>query len=392
MTRMLRVPYWRLSGYYFFYFAFVGVFSPYFGLYLQSLSFSAWDISVLMTQMQVMRLVGPYFWSALVDRFDLRMPVIRTSGVATLLVFCTLFFVQGFGALLLCIGLFSFFWVAALPLVETATFDHLRNDPGRYSRIRLWGSVGFIVTVLGAGALLDRTAPGNQLWLCAVCLAGLMGCGLSIPDSEQPRQHQEHPSIGSIVRQPPVAALLIACVLMSAAHGALYVFYAIFLSGHGYSRSMVGTLWTLGVLVEIGLFFYMGRVMQRFSLRAILLASLGAAAIRFVTIGLAVDSVVVLALAQLLHGLTYAAFHSAAIAAISRWFPGNTRARGQALYSSLSFGAGGAVGGLVSGWAWETFGGEVAFASGSLFAILGLLVMYRWGFDPPAQRREAYVS
>ena len=388
---MLLVPYWRLSGYYFFYFAFVGVFSPYFGLYLQSLSFSAWDISVLMTQMQLMRLVGPYFWSALVDRFDLRMAVIRTSGAATLLLFCTLFFVRSFEALLLCIGLFSFFWVAALPLVETATFDHLRNDPGRYSRIRLWGSVGFIATVLGAGALLDHSSPGSQLWLCAACLAGLMGCGLSIPDSPQAHPHQEQPSIGRILRQPHVIALLTACVFMSAAHGALYVFYAIFLSEHGYSKSMVGTLWTLGVLVEIGLFFYMGRIMQRFSLRAILLASLGAAAIRFVTIGLAVDSPVVLAIAQLLHGLTFAAFHSAAIAAISRWFAGNTRARGQAVYSSLSFGAGGAIGGLVSGWAWEYFGGRVAFASGSLFAVLGLLVMYRWGFELPAERREAQV-
>lgn len=389
---MLPVPYWRLSGYYFFYFAFVGVFSPYFGLYLQSLTFSAWEISILMTQMQMMRLVGPYFWSALVDRFDLRMAVIRASGVATLLLFCTLFFVRSFEALLLCIGLFSFFWVAALPLVETATFDHLRNDPGRYSRIRLWGSVGFIVTVLGAGALLDRSSSGSQLWLCAACLAGLMGCGLSLPDSPQSHPHESHPSIGSIVRQPQVVALLAACIFMSAAHGALYVFYAIFLSEHGYSKSMVGALWTLGVLVEIGLFFYMGQIMRRFALRAILLASLGAAAIRFVMIGLAVDSVTLLALAQLLHGLTFAAFHSAAIASISRWFPGNTRARGQALYSSLSFGAGGAVGGLVSGWAWEIFGGKVAFASGSLFAVFGLLVLYRWGFDPPAQRSEVTVS
>ena len=389
---MFPVPYWRLSGYYFFYFAFVGVFSPYFGLYLQSLSFSAWDISVLMTQMQVMRLVGPYFWSALVDRFDLRMAVIRASGAATLLLFCTLFFVRSFEALLLCIGLFSFFWVAALPLVETATFDHLRNDPGRYSRIRLWGSVGFIATVLGAGALLDRSLPGSQLWLCAACLAGLMGCGLSIPDSPQAHLHPEQPSIGRILRQSHVIALLVACVFMSAAHGALYVFYAIFLSEHGYSKSMVGTLWTLGVLVEIGLFFYMGRIMQRFSLRAILLVSLGAAAIRFVTIGLAVDSVVIIALAQLLHGLTFATFHSAAIAAISRWFVGGTRARGQAVYSSLSFGAGGAVGGLVSGWAWECFGGQAAFASGSLFAVIGLLVIYRWGFEPSVGEREAHVS
>ena len=115
---MSPVPYWRLSSYYFFYFAFIGVFTPYFGLYLQSLEFSAWDISVLMTQMQLMRLIGPYFWSALVDRFGHRMPVIRLTGLATLLVFGIFFFASRFEVLLVALGLFSFFWVAALPLVS----------------------------------------------------------------------------------------------------------------------------------------------------------------------------------------------------------------------------------------------------------------------------------
>jgi MFS family permease len=70
---MHALPYWRLSGYYFFYFAFIGAFSPYFGLYLQSLSFSAWDIGLLMSQMQLMRLFGPYLWGWLADRFGRRL-------------------------------------------------------------------------------------------------------------------------------------------------------------------------------------------------------------------------------------------------------------------------------------------------------------------------------
>ena len=133
---MLPVPYWRLSGYYFFYFAFIGAFSPYFGLYLQSLTFSAWDISVLMTQMQIMRLAGPFCWSALVDRVGARMTIIRVTSAITLAVFCVFFFVARFEVLLISLALFAFFWVAALPLVETLTFDHLRDEPARYSRIR----------------------------------------------------------------------------------------------------------------------------------------------------------------------------------------------------------------------------------------------------------------
>ena len=378
---MFPVPYWRLSSYYFFYFAFIGVFTPYFGLYLQSLEFSAWDISVLMTQMQLMRLIGPYFWSALVDRFGHRMPVIRLTGLATLLVFGIFFFASRFEVLLVALGLFSFFWVAALPLVETLTFDHLRENPARYSRIRLWGSIGFILAVLAVGALLDHWPLSSLLWAILLSLAGIMLCGLSIPEAAAAHGHDAHPPVARILRQPRVRALLAACFAMSAAHGALHIFYSIFLSAHGYSKSLVGGLWTLGVLAEIAVFLGMAQVMRRVSLRQILLVSFAAAAVRFVAIGYAVDHVAILVLAQLLHGLTFGAFHAAAIAAINRWFPGNTRSRGQALYSSLSFGAGGLVGGLISGLAWDRLGGGLTFSLGTLFALVGLVVVAIWVFD-----------
>ena len=114
---MHPLPYWRLSGYYFFYFAFIGAFSPYFGLYLQSLNFSAWDIGLLMSQMQLMRLAGPFFWSALADRTGKRIAVIRLTGIATFALFCVFFTARRFGIVLATMSCFSFFWVAALPLL-----------------------------------------------------------------------------------------------------------------------------------------------------------------------------------------------------------------------------------------------------------------------------------
>ena len=133
---MHALPYWRLSGYYFFYFAFVGAFSPYFGLYLQSLSFSAWDIGLLMSQMQLMRLCAPFLWGALADHLAQRMAVVRLAALLSLIGFAGFFAVQGFVPVLLAMALLAFFWSAALPLVETVTFDHLRDQSGRYSRIR----------------------------------------------------------------------------------------------------------------------------------------------------------------------------------------------------------------------------------------------------------------
>ena len=177
---MHRLPYWRLSAYYFFYFAFLGAFSPYFGLYLQSLSFSAWDIGLLMSQMMLMRLFGPYLWGALADRFGQRLAIIRLTSLLALLAFSVFFFIDSFEAFLVAMAVLAFFWVAALPLVESLTFDHLRENPARYSRIRLWGSIGFIAAVVGTGALLDHLPLPNLLWVSAVALAGILLCALPV--------------------------------------------------------------------------------------------------------------------------------------------------------------------------------------------------------------------
>jgi PPP family 3-phenylpropionic acid transporter len=382
---MHPLPYWRLSGYYFFYFAFIGAFSPYFGLYLQSLSFSAWDIGLLMSQMQLMRLFGPYLWGALADRLARRVPIIRLAGVLSLIGFSAFFFVRSFEAFLLAMAVLSFFWSAALPLVETVTFDHLRDEPARYSRIRLWGSVGFIVAVMGTGALLDHVALPSLLWVIVATLSGILVYALVVPEAPVHVHFAEHPPVGEILRQPRVRALFASCFAMSAAHGALYIFYSIYLADHGYSKSLVGGLWSLGVLAEIAVFYYMSRLMRRFGLRSILLASFAAAVLRFLMIGWGVESLTVIVLAQLLHGLTFGAYHAAAITAVNSWFPGRSQARGQALYSSLSFGAGGLLGGLLSGWMWDGIGAALTFTLSAVFALLGLLLVALWVREAESQ-------
>jgi len=372
------LPYWRLSGYYFFHFAFVGVFQPYFGLYLQSLHLSSWEIGLILSQMALMRLCSPAVWGWLADRLHVRIPLVRLAAAVSLVVFNGFFFAKTLIPLLGAMALLAFFWSAALPLMETVVFDHLHAEPSRYSRIRIWGSIGFIVTVLATGALLDHLPPSSVLWMSFALMGGILGCALLVPESPTPPQHVETPPVSTILAQPRVRALLGACFLMSAAHGALYLFYSIFLADHGYSKTLVGSLWFLGVIAEIGVFFFMARLLHRFSLRHILLASFVAASIRFVLIGWGVDSLAVLLFAQLLHGLTFGAYHAAAIAAINRWFPGRCQARGQALYSSLSFGAGGLVGGLVSGWSWDRLGGGATFGLGAGFAVLGLVLVWGW--------------
>lgn len=375
---MHRFPYWRLSAYYFTYFAFIGVFLPYFGLYLQSLSFSAWEIGLLMSQMQLVRVFGPYLWGMLADRTGQRLTIIRLTGLMTPIVFSVFFFISRFEAFLIAIAVLAFFWAAALPLVEALTFDHLRERASRYSRVRMWGSIGYITAVLGTGFLLDYLPLSSLQWICLFTLVGIPCCAYALPEIAPHQSTQEPLPVLKILCRTPVAALFAACFAMSAAHGALNIFYSILLSDHGYTKSVVGSLLSLGVLSEIVAFLVMSWVMRHCRLRRILLLSFAVAVVRFMMIGWGVATPAILVLAQLLHGLTFGSFHAAAITAVNRWFPGRSRSRGQALYASLTFGAGGLLGGMLSGWAWDHLGGELTFALSSLYALVGLILIAGW--------------
>ena len=380
------LPYWRLSLYYFFYFAFIGIFSPYFTLYLQSLTMSAADIALLMSQMQLMRLVAPAFWGWLADKRGRRVDIIRLSALCACIGFTGFFLTDNFVQLFIPMTLMAFFWSAALPLVESLTFSHLADESHRYSRIRVWGSVGFIVAVLLGGALLDHLPIGDVPAMVFVVLLGILVMAFRLPEGQrqnraigEPTPESEAPmaTLMSVLRERQVWMLLLACFLMSSAHGVYYVFYSIHLDDLGYSKGVIGLLWSLGVLVEIGLFMVMAPLMQRYSLRGLLLATYAVAVARFMMIGWGAESLILLLIAQTMHGFTFGVHHAAAIAAVNRWFPQHIHARGQALYSSISFGGGGLFGGVVSGLVWDPLGAGWAFTLGALFALGGWFCIAR---------------
>ena len=369
-------PLGRLSAWYFFYFAFVGAFAPYFTLYLQDIGQSAWEIGVLMSVPQVMRLLAPNLWGWLADHLGLRAAVVKFAALGSVLGFCIFFLTREYVPMLAAMTLVWFFWSAALPLVEAMTLDRLAGQTERYGRIRLWGSIGFIVSVLGLGGLLDRLPIAAVLWACLFILASVLASALTLREMKVGAGGTALP-VGEQLRRPEVIVLLAACFFMSVAHGPLYVFYSIHLVDHGYDKMSVGLLWSLGVVAEILVFLMMPRLIKRYSLRGILLASFGLAVLRFLLIGWGADYQSVMVFAQILHGATFGAYHAGAMAALIRWFEPAQQARVQGVYGSVSFGAGGMVGGLISGQAWDVLGAGMTYTLASLFAACGLLLIWR---------------
>jgi PPP family 3-phenylpropionic acid transporter len=366
---------WRIAGFYFFYYAFVGMFAPYWSLYLKSLHFDAIEISILLSIQPVMRMLAPSIWGWLADHTGKRLLVVQIAATLSALFYLGVFITSSFWGMFLVLTLMAFFWSASMPLVEATTMSYLGKNTAHYGRIRSWGSIGFIVAVVGLGYAFDYVAISWILWAGLVCEIGILIFSRQIPRTEVFAHHTDHQSIKQIILQPRVLVLFGAAFLMCVAHGPYYTFYSIYLVEHGYAKSAIGGLWALGVICEIGVFFVMPALVRRFGFNRILLISFSAAVLRFLLIGWAVDWLVLLLLAQVMHALTFGAYHAASVGLVHEFFKGRHQSKGQALFGSITYGAGGVAGGLASGPIWQHWGATVLYSMSAVAAMLGLLLM-----------------
>lgn len=375
------IPYWRLSGFYFFYFASLGVLVPYWSLYLKSLGYNSLTIGGLVAILPATKLIAPYIWGWLADHTRRSMFIIRLASVLALLSFSLVFVSQQLWWLSFAMVLFSFFWNATLPQFEAMTLNHLGNDTHRYSMIRLWGSLGFIIIVVLIGGLLESYGTDLIPLVVLITFVIIALTSFVVPEKLN-TPHSDHSPIWHVIKQPKVLAFLAVCFLMLCSHGPYYTFYTIFLQEQGYSSYMIGVLWAVGVLAEVMVFLLMSRLLPVFGARKLLIVTLILTTIRWLMIGFFVTDLTMLFLAQLIHAFSFGVFHSVGISLVHDYFTGSHQGRGQALYSSVSFGAGVAVGSLISGMVWDRWGAGVLFVFASCCTILALGIVWKFIQSP----------
>lgn len=368
------MPYWRLSGFYFFYFALLGAWLPFWPLYLKDLGYHAEAIGYLAGVMMATKIVAPNIWGWLADRTGRRMSIVRSGALLSLLIFLGVFADDGFWWLVIIIAGYSFFWNAILAQFEVVTLSHLPGRYDRYSQIRVWGSIGFVIAVVVLGFVFDLIAITYLPWILTALLLGIWLSSLSVNERPAPsKSGEEKPQIWQVLKQPTVIAFLVSCFLLQISHGPYYTFFSVFLEDHGYDRASTGLLWSLGVMAEVIVFVFMHRLLQRFSLRHIMFASFFLSALRWFLIAYLADNLAVLLFAQVLHAASFGTAHAFAVELVRKYFAGGLEGQGMALYSGVSFGAGGAVGAVASGWAWEV-NPMATFVAAGFCCVLALLV------------------
>ncbi|HMM44580.1 MAG TPA: MFS transporter [Candidatus Macondimonas sp.] len=368
-----------LAGFYFFHFGLLGLLMPYLPLYLQGRGLSGGLIGLLMGCFMGTKLIGPPLIGRWIDRRGDLVSPLRWSLGAVLGAWLLFGQAQGAALLSLSFVVFTLAWNATLPPFETLTLHRLGPAGiGGYGRVRLWGSVGFIVAS-GAGSvwLARSTALIQHLPLAGLMMVtGMLICGwLQVP--ARPTVRSMPPADGRArLRRPGVAAFLVTVFLLNLSHGPYYAYLTLYLESLGYGSRQIGLLWALGVVAEIGLFWAAPMLFQRFSRRHLLLTALALTVVRWALIAALANRPAALVAAQMLHLASFGLCHAVGMSYVYALFPGPLQGRGQALYSALGFGAGGLTGGVLAGLLWSAGWRGELYLMAALAAVLALIVAW----------------
>ena len=368
----------KLSLFYFIYFSLLGVMAPYLGLYLEDQGFSLFEIAQLTSLLLFTKIVAPMLWGAWADRYQNRMMLVRVGALMTAVCYLGFFIAETFWHYAVIIVLFSSFWNAILPQFEVVTLLSLGGQKDRYSRIRLWGSIGFIVSVVLMGWLFEISGvylfPVTLLIIVtAIFLASLFKFNEKEP---QTKSALVLPGFGKQLKRRDTLLFFCSCFLLQVSHGAYYTYFSIFLESIDYGKTQIGWLWGLGVIAEVIVFVFMHRWFAKHSIKVVMLVSLAITSIRWCLTAFYSDTFFLLIFAQCLHAFSFGAMHAAAIKFISLNFGEQTQGRAQALYSSLSFGLGGAIGAYISGVIVVKVGYEMIFVVSAFMALFSMMLVF----------------
>ena len=375
VSRRQLVPFAALSASYF---AHIGFFNPYLPLWLKSLGLSLWMIGLLTSMQAVTRVFAPYLWGWLSDRSGERVPLMRwCAGMAFLCSIGLLFNPSPWG--LAVVLLLMFTHTSAMMPMSEAAMAHLVSHQGaldvrRYGRIRLWGSLGFLVTVFVSGAWFEAHGMGGfPLWTI-LTLAAINLSVWNLPNVREEAHHdKDQAGFGDVLRQAQTQWFFATLFCHVLSHVAIYTFFSLYLDELGYGKDMIGVLWALSVVVEIIGFFTQSRWLHWLSLPAWLCVCTGVMALRMGMTAWYGQVLWVLLLAQCLHVFTFAIQHTVCIAWLSQHFPGRLRGRGQALYAVIGYGFTGVLGALGGAALSTRLGLEAVFWVAIPVALLGLL-------------------
>ena len=370
----------RLALFYGAVFASVGVHLPYWPVWLEARGLSAAEIGILLAASFWPRIVTNLVLPLQADRLgQRRRPMILLTAVT--FVGLVLFgLADGFWAFLALSVMVGASWASILPLGEALVLRQTRERRIDYGRVRLWGSITFILAAAGGGLWVEQSGPALVLGMLLATIAlTLIACAL-LPESPAADRPREPPSLGRLVRIPGFLAFTAAAGLIQVSHATYYGFATLHWRAAGHGETLIGWLWAEGVVAEVLLFMLAGWILRR--LRALPLLALSGvlAALRWSLTALGTDLALLIA-AQALHAASFGAAHLAAMHHLRDTVPPELQTSAQGFYSAIGIALPFSLLTPIAGWMYGAFGGGAFWPMAGL-ALVGAALAWRIACPP----------
>mgnify|MGYP001180174287 CR=1 FL=1 len=369
----------RLALYYAAYFAVIGILLPFWPVWLSAKGLTATQIGLVLASAPFVRAFASPLIAQYSDQKGLRQPIIMGLTAVAAAAFAAFYFISGFWAIILVTVLFFMFFSASQPLAESLTMHVVRTESANYGRIRLWGSITFIVAAVGGGAILEGRDANVIFYLSLAGLGILFLVCVMLPRVRFEASPSERSPLLELFKIKTFLVMLGAAALIQSSHAVVYSFSTIHWKSIGYSETLIGLLWAEGVVAEIILFHYSAAVLRHFSPVMLIIVGAAAGVLRWTIMG-TTDALPALFIAQALHGLTFGAAHLGAIHYISDTIPPHLSATAQSLLSAVVMGIAIGITTIAAGAMYGVIGAQSYYPMASMAvasAILGVLLYIR---------------
>ena len=362
-----------IGSQYFLYFGVMGVFLPYFNLYCYHLKFSGFQIGVLSGIRSIALVLFPLVWAGLADRFHIRRPIYIFCSFISTAIWAFYLYTTDFWAMLLITVFYGIFYAPIISFLEAFTMDVLGTEKKSYGKMRGWGTIAFIMTVLLLGKVIDIYSIEIIIILVFFGSMAQALISIKIPDIQIKKQ-TSFSSNAKVLLKRPVIVFLFCAFLMLVSHGTYYGFYSIHLENLGYGKTFIGISWALASIAEIIVMIKSDIIFKRFSTDNVLFFSFMVAVLRWMGLFFTTSPVIILFL-QILHAVTYGTFHVSSILYIDSLTPDEAKTLGQAVNNAVTYGLGLMVGFFINGYLFETLGTFTLFMISSFIALGGGLLL-----------------
>ena len=370
----------RLSLFYIFYFINAGIYMPFWPVWLESRGMGPVEIGLLFAVGRFARVISSPLIAYGADRMGTRRgPLLVLTGSTTIIFLLYLlcdFFWQ-YAAVAAAVGLS---WGTVMPLGDSLAIVNTQRRKIDYGRVRLWGSISFILAASAGGKMLEFAPESMIFWLLMASFVALFVVCAVLPDTRFEAEPIQMSGVWRLFAHPQFALFMLCSALLQTSHLVVYNYGTLHWRAAGVDDGMIGLLWATGVVAEVILFAVGARFVNRVGAGRLFALAAVAGVLRWTVLAFS-TALPVLFLVQTLHAFTFGAAHLAAMAFIANAIPARLSATAQSLHGSVALSVAGGATAPFLGYLYEDYGGG-AFHAMTIFSLAGgvcaLILMRRW--------------